>query len=70
MSNDMLECAARLRRLVSLNEPRNGGPYQGFAAEMCMDAMREAASILEYEGNIKHRRIVEQVALDDAGKSP
>lgn len=53
MSNDMLECAARLRHLLRLNEPRHGGPYAGHAAEACMRAMEEAASILEYEDKNK-----------------
>jgi len=42
--NDLIQ---RLRHLVSLNEPRNGGPYQGTAALACVDAMREAAATIE-----------------------
>lgn len=40
------ELARKLRHLVSLNDPRNGGPYQGIAATACMEAMTEAAAAL------------------------
>lgn len=35
-----------LRRLVALNEPRYGGPYQGVAAELCVIAMSQAADTI------------------------
>jgi hypothetical protein len=37
----------RLRFLVSLDEPRHGGPYGGTAAAQCMEAMRDAADEIE-----------------------
>lgn len=37
----------RLRHLVALNNPEHGGPYQGTAAAMCMEAMAEAADVIE-----------------------
>jgi hypothetical protein len=43
----MRDLAERLRHLVSLHRPEDGGPYAGYAAEMCMEAMREAASVIE-----------------------
>jgi hypothetical protein len=36
--------------LVSLNEPENGGPYQGYAADACVKAMAEAADALSSRG--------------------
>ena len=46
MSND-IDIVERLRFLVSLNHESNGGPYAGYAAAMCMEAMRDAASTIE-----------------------
>lgn len=43
----MSDLVARLRHLVSLNERKNGGPYQGAAAEACVKAMGEAADLIE-----------------------
>jgi hypothetical protein len=43
---DLKELEARLRHLISLNEPRHGGPYQGVTAQACVEAMREAADAL------------------------
>lgn len=42
----MSDIVAKLRFLVSLNEERNGGPYQGLAAEQCVSAMEEAANVI------------------------
>ena len=44
------ELVRKLNHLVSLNEPKNGGPFQGFAAQACVEAMREAASRLSQAG--------------------
>lgn len=44
MSSEQLE--RELRHLVSLNEPRNGGPYQGVAAERCVSATAKAADTI------------------------
>jgi hypothetical protein len=41
--NELIE---RLKHLISLDEPRNGGPYQGLAAKLCLGAMTEAAKAL------------------------
>lgn len=41
------ELAVRLRYLVSLNEPENGGPYGGYAAAEFVKAGAEAASAIE-----------------------
>lgn len=38
---------ARLRALAALDRPESGGPYGGYAASTCMEAMREAATALE-----------------------
>ena len=38
---------ANLRNLVMLNEATHGGPYQGAAAEACVQAMAEAAERIE-----------------------
>lgn len=43
----MTDLTDRLLHLVALNEPENGGPYQGIAAQACMQAMREAADALD-----------------------
>lgn len=43
------ELVQRLRWLVSLNEPKRGGPYQGLAAAECVKAMRAAADALASE---------------------
>lgn len=37
----------RLRHLVSLDKPKNGGPFAGLAARECVKAMAEAADRLE-----------------------
>jgi hypothetical protein len=47
MHSEVEKLVARLRHLVSLNEPWNGGPYQGVAATACVEAMDEAASLIE-----------------------
>src|SRR6478736_2678840 len=54
----MSELIGRLRHLVSLNEEKNGGPYEGLAAEQCVIAMREAAEDL----GVKDAEIRELVA--------
>lgn len=41
------ELPKRLRFLVALNEPQHGGPYQGFAAARCVEAMTHAADELD-----------------------
>jgi hypothetical protein len=43
----MSELVKRLRHLVSLDESSNGGPYGGYAAQQCMEAMRDAAARIE-----------------------
>jgi hypothetical protein len=43
-----MELAKRLQFLVSLNDPKNGGPYGGYAAQQCIEAMREAAAFLSH----------------------
>lgn len=42
----MSEIVERLRKLVSLHHPENGGPYAGYAAEQCVAAMTEAAETI------------------------
>ena len=42
----MNELIDRLHHLVSLDEPDKGGPYGGYAASKCIEAMREAADLL------------------------
>lgn len=44
---DVGELVERLRHLISLDEPKNGGPYGGLAARECLRAMSEAATALE-----------------------
>jgi len=43
----MTEITSRLRYLVSLDKPENGGPYGGIAAQECMKAMGEAADTID-----------------------
>ncbi len=43
----MTTLTERLRFLVSLNEPEHGGPYQGSAAQACVEAMAQAADEIE-----------------------
>ena len=45
-SADVAGMVERLRKLISLDQPENGGPYGGFAAAECMRWMAEAASLL------------------------
>lgn len=59
----MNELVCRLRHLVSLNKPKNGGPYSGFAAAECMKAMEEAASFIEHSA--KEVGDVSPIALAD-----
>jgi len=40
------ELVERLEHLVSLNDPDKGGPYGGYAAQNCVEAMSKAASAL------------------------
>lgn len=40
---ETLELTKKLRFLVSLNKPENGGPYQGYAAADCVETMEKAA---------------------------
>lgn len=40
------ELVGRIRHLVSLDDPKNGGPYGGSAATACLDAMLEAADLI------------------------
>jgi len=42
----MGDLVTRLRYLASLNDERNGGPYGGYAATKCMEAMAEAATAI------------------------
>ena len=41
------ELVRQLRHLVSLNEPHMGGPYTGYAAQACVEAMGMAAERIE-----------------------
>lgn len=44
---DVGELVERLKHLIALDEPKNGGPYGGLAARECLRAMTEAATALE-----------------------
>lgn len=46
LKEDEAELVARLKHLVSLNEPRHGAPYMGTAAQSCVVAMDEAAAAI------------------------
>lgn len=56
--SDLIE---RLQMLISLNEPRHGGPYQGAAAEACVQAMRDAKSALAAQAQ-RRDEVVEECA--------
>lgn len=45
--DDISGLSERLRHLVSLDRPENGGPYQGYAASYCVNVMAEAAAKLD-----------------------
>lgn len=55
--------AARLRKLVSLNEPANGGPYRGYAAEQFIATAAEAAALLEQFPALVARTSTEPMGL-------
>lgn len=43
----MSEITDKLRHLVSLDKPKSGGPYGGYAAAQCVKAMAEAADYID-----------------------
>jgi len=48
---DVAALVERLRHLVALNEPQNGGPYQGYAAQQFIEAASEAATALQSQAD-------------------
>jgi len=48
---DVAALVERLRFLVSLNEPQNGGPYQGYAAQKFIETANEAATALQSQAD-------------------
>lgn len=69
---DKNELIRRLRFLVSLNNPDRGGPYGGTAAAQCMEAMTQAADMLEQQANVFDllaQHGIDKSRLDEAMKS-
>ena len=47
IAQDPASLVPRLKHLISLDDPRLGGPYDGVAARACLQAMRDAVDELE-----------------------